>query len=57
MPSGDVDDSKVVENVHVPSNSASIIDYISVGSDTPIINEVNMSSDSTSDGVNEIVEV
>ena len=44
--SDDVDDSKVVEDVHFPSNSASIIDDISVGSDTPIINEVYMSSDS-----------
>ena len=30
----DVDDSKVVENVHVPSKTTSIIENISVGSDT-----------------------
>ena len=44
MPSDDVDDSKAIENVHVLSKTAS-----SIGSDTPIIEEVHMSSDSTSD--------
>jgi len=37
--SNDVDDSNVVENVHVPSETTSIIEDISVGSDTPILNE------------------
>ena len=38
------------------SKTASIIEYISVDSDTPIIDEVHMSSDSTGDDVEEIVE-
>ena len=49
--SDDVDDSKVVENVHVPSITASIIENISVGSDTLIIDEVHIYSDSTNDNV------
>ena len=36
---------------------ASIIKDIAVGSDTPIIDEIHMSSDSTSDDVDEIVEL
>jgi len=52
----DVDDSKVVEDIHIPSKTVSIIEDISVGSDAPIINEVCMSSNSTSDNVDEIVE-
>ena len=51
-----IDDSKVVEDVHAPSKASSIIDDISVGSDTPIIYEVHMSSDGTSDDMNELVE-
>jgi len=57
VPSNDVDDSKVVEEVHVPSNTASIIKNISVSSDTLIIDEVHMSSNSTSDDVHKIVEI
>ena len=37
MLSDDVDDSKVVDDVHVSSKTVSIIEDISVGSDTPII--------------------
>ena len=55
MPSNDVDDS-VVEDVHVPSKTAGIIEDISVGSNISIIDEARMSSDSTSDNVNEIVK-
>ena len=55
--SDDVDDSKVAEDVHAPSKAASVIEDITVGSDTPIIDEIHMSSDSTSDDVNEIVEL
>jgi len=40
--SDDVDDSKVFENVHVPYKTASLIEDISVGLDTPIIDEVHM---------------
>jgi len=56
VPSDDVNDSKVVENVHIPSKTASIIENISVGSDTLIIDDVHMSSDGTSDDVDELVE-
>ena len=56
MPSDDTDDSKVIEDVHVPFKTASIIEDISVGSDTLIINKVHMSSDDTSDDVNKLVE-
>jgi len=56
MPSDDVDDSKVVEDFHVPSKAASIIEDISIGSGTTIINEAHMSFDSTSNDVNEIID-
>ena len=39
VPSNDVNDSKVVENVYVPFKTASIVEDISVGSDTLIIKE------------------
>jgi len=39
VPSNDVNDSKVVENVYVPFKTASIVEDISVGSDTLIIEE------------------
>jgi len=35
--SDDVDDSKIIEDVHVPPKTASIIKGISVSSDTPIL--------------------
>ena len=54
--SDDVYDLKVIENVHVPSNPTSIIEDISVGFNTPIIDEVHISSDSTNDDTDEIVE-
>jgi len=56
VPTNDVDDSKVVENVHVLSKTASIIEDIAVGSDTSIIDEIHKSSDSASDDVDEVVE-
>jgi len=37
MPSEDVDDSKVVEDVHVSFKTPSIMEDISVGFDIPII--------------------
>jgi len=49
-------DLKVVEDVHVSYKTSSIIEDIVVGSDTPIIDELYMSSDSASDDVNEIIE-
>ena len=56
VPSDDVDDSKIIEYVHVLPKTASIIEDISVGSGTLIIDEAHVSFDSTSDDVNEIVE-
>ena len=47
---------KVVENVHVPFKTASIIKNISVSSDTPIIDEIYMSFDGTSDDMDKLVE-
>jgi len=55
VPSDDVSNSKMIEDVHVSFKIASTIKNISVGSDTPIIDELHMSSDSTNDDVNEIV--
>ena len=54
MPTDDVDDSKVI--AHVSFKIASIIEDIAVGPDTPIIDEIHMSSDSVNDDVDETVE-
>jgi len=51
-----IDDSKVVEDAHVLSKTANIIEDITVNSDTLIIDEVHVSYDSTSDDVDKIVE-
>jgi len=56
LSSDDVDDSKVVESVHVLSKTTSIIENISVGSDTPILDEGHAFYKSTSEVVNVIVE-
>ena len=53
--SDEVDVSKVIEEVHVPSNTVSMIEDTSVGADTLVINEIHM-SDSANEDVNEIVE-
>ena len=37
VPNDDVDDLKVIEDVYIPSKTASIIEDITVGSDTSII--------------------
>ena len=50
------DGSKVVEDVHIPPKTASIIEDLSSGSGAPIFDEANVSSDSTSDDVSEVVE-
>jgi len=42
----EVDDSKVVEDVQVPPKTVNIIEDIAVDSDTSIINDIHMSSDS-----------
>ena len=54
--SSDKVDSKVVKDVQVSPKTVSIIEDISVGFETPIIDEIYMSSDSASDDVNEILE-
>jgi len=56
VPSNDVDDSKVVEDVHVPHNVVSITEDISFGFGTPIFDEAHVSFESTGDDVNDIVE-
>ena len=56
VPTDDVDDSKVIEEVHVPSKTLSIIEDTSVCADTLVNNEIYMSSDSASNDVDEIVE-
>ena len=56
MPTDDVDDSKVIEEVHIPSKTLSIIEYTSVCTDTLVNDEIHMSSDSASNDVDEIVE-
>jgi len=55
MSSDEVDVSKVIEELHVPSKTVSIIEDTAVGADTLVIDEIHM-SDSASDDVNEIVE-
>ena len=55
IPSDDADDSKVLEDVHVPSKTTSIIEDLSVGSDTPIHDEGHTSYEGTSEVVNVIV--
>jgi len=56
VPIEDVDDSKVIEEVHIPSKTLSIIEYTSVCTDTLVNDEIHMSSDSASNDVDEIVE-
>ena len=49
IPSGDVDDSKIVEYVHVPSKTTSIIEDVLVDFDTPIIDEGHAPYEGTSE--------
>jgi len=56
IPSGDVDDSKIVEYVHIPSKTTSIIEDVSVGFDTPIIDEGYASYEGNSKVLVTIVE-
>ena len=55
MSNDEVDVSRVIEEVHIPFNTVSIIEDRAVCADTLVINEIHM-SDSVSDDVNEIVE-
>ena len=57
MPNNDVDESKVVEDIHVPPKTASIIKDKTVDFSTPIFDEIHVASDSTGDDVNEIPAV
>jgi len=54
--SDDVDDSKVADDVHVSSKTASIIKDISVDFNTPIIEEGHASYEDTSEIVDAIIE-
>jgi len=54
--SDNVDDSKVIENVNILPEIINIVEDALVDSGTPIIDEVHVSSDSTNNGVDEIVE-
>jgi len=56
VPSDDIDDSKVVDDVHVLSKTNSIIEDISVSADTPIIDEGHASFEGTSEVADAIVE-
>ena len=53
--SDDADDSKVIE-FHVSSMTTSIIEVISVGSNTPILDEGHTSYEGTSEAMDAIVE-
>jgi len=53
--SNDVDDSKIVENIHIPSKAASIMKDISVSSDTLIIEEGHDCYESSSEVVDAII--
>ena len=55
MPS-DVDDSKVVEDVYISSKTATIMEDISIGFDTPITDEGHASYEGNSEVVDAIVE-
>ena len=56
MSSDEVDISKIIEEVHVPYKTVSIIEDTTVGADTLVIDEIHM-SDSASDDLNEIVSL
>jgi len=56
VPSDNVEDSKVVEDVNILPKITSIVEDKLVHFGTPIVDEVHMSSDSTSNGADEIVE-
>jgi len=56
VPSDNIDDSKVVEDVNILPEITSIIEDTLVDSGTSINDEIHVSFDSTSDEVDEIVE-
>ena len=56
MPSDNVYDLRVVEDVNILPEITSIVEDALVDSGTSIMNEINVSFDSTSNDVDEIVE-
>jgi len=56
VPNDNVIDTKVIEDDNILPEITSIVKDTLVDFDTPIINEVHVSSDSTNDDVNEIFE-
>ena len=56
MPSDDIDDSRVVEDVYVPFKLTSVVEDTLVYSSTPILNKVHVSSEGTSDVVDALME-
>ena len=56
MPSNNVDNSNIVEDIHVSSKTASVIEDISLVLAYRLLIEVHMSSNSTIDDVDEIIE-
>ena len=56
MPSDDVDDSRVVGDIYIPSKIISVVDDTLVDFSTLILNEVHVSSESTSDIMDVLVE-
>jgi len=56
VPSDDVDDSKVIEDVHIHSEISSVVEDPLVNPGTPIIDEKHVSFARTSDVVNVLME-
>jgi len=56
VPTDDVDDSRIVEGVYIPSEITSVVEDTLVDSSTLILDEVNVSSEDTSDIVDALVE-
>jgi len=56
VPSDDIDDSRVVEDVYVPFKLTSVVEDTLVYSSTPILNKVHVSSEGTSDVVDALME-
>ena len=56
IPNYDVDNSKVVKDVHVHFKTTSIIEYVSVGSNALLVDEGHASYEDISEAVDAIVE-
>jgi len=55
VPSDDVDDSRVVEDAFIPFEITSVIDDILVDSNTPILDQDHVSSESTNNAVDALL--